>query len=206
VQDLLPSGLTAIAMAGAGWNCTSANTTCTRNNSLTSGGVYPPITVAVLIASNAPASLTNSATVAGGGEVNTANDTVNDPTSIVLVPDLSIAKTHVGNLSRGRKGIYDIEVRNVGGASTTGTVTVVDLLPAGLTAVELFGTGWNCNLTTSTCTRNDALPPGARYPAITFAVNVAANAPSPLRNRAAVVTVGDTNPLNNLATDTADLP
>ena len=36
----------------------------------------------VNVASNAPASVTNTATVSGGGETNTANDTASDPTTI----------------------------------------------------------------------------------------------------------------------------
>jgi hypothetical protein len=36
----------------------------------------------VNVASNAPSSVTNTATVAGGGEINTSNDTVTDPTNI----------------------------------------------------------------------------------------------------------------------------
>jgi uncharacterized repeat protein (TIGR01451 family) len=173
---------------------------------LAAGGSYPPITVTVAVASNAPATLTNTVEVSGGGEVNTANDRASDPTTIVQVPDLSIALSHVGTLSKGEKGaVYNIEVRNVGGAPTTGAVTVSDLLPASLTAVALSGSGWNCSLTTRLCTRNDALAPGATYPAITLTVNVAANAPTPLVNTAGVLVGGDVNLLNNVSIDTAVL-
>ena len=40
------------------------------------------ITVTVNVANNAPASVTNSVTVSGGGQTNTANDTATDPTTI----------------------------------------------------------------------------------------------------------------------------
>jgi hypothetical protein len=40
------------------------------------------LTLTVNVAANAPASVTNTATVSGGGEINTANDTANDPTTI----------------------------------------------------------------------------------------------------------------------------
>jgi hypothetical protein len=43
---------------------------------------YPAITLTVNVANNAPASVTNTATVAGGGESNTANNTANDVTTI----------------------------------------------------------------------------------------------------------------------------
>ncbi len=55
---------------------------------------YPPITLTVSVALDAPATVTNSATVAGGGETATANDNASDPTPIqaafvALVPTLS---------------------------------------------------------------------------------------------------------------------
>ena len=40
------------------------------------------LTVTVAVADNAPASVINTATVAGGGEVNTANNSDDDPTTI----------------------------------------------------------------------------------------------------------------------------
>ena len=36
----------------------------------------------VNVASNAPTSVTNTASVAGGGEINTGNDSANDPTTV----------------------------------------------------------------------------------------------------------------------------
>ncbi len=205
--DVMPGALTALSMAGAGWNCNLANLTCTRSNTLGGGGSYPAIRVIVRVASNAPASLTNIATVSGGGEVNTANNEASDPSTIVPAPDLRIVATHVGNLSKGQQGaMYNIAVSNVGGAPTTGAVTVVDVLPASLSAVALSGSGWNCTLTTRSCTRHDALAPGSSYPAIVFTVNVAANAVSPLTNTAVLSDARDANLLNNISTDTVVLP
>ena len=65
-----------------------------------------------------------------------------------------------------------------------GTVTVVDTLPAGLTATALAGTGWTCTLATLTCTRSDVLAATGVYPAITLTVTVASNAPASLTNTA----------------------
>src|SRR5436305_1634489 len=73
VVDTLPPSLTATAMSGIGWNCTVATATCTASTS----GIFTlaPITLTVNVAANAPASVTNSATVSGGGETNTSNNT-----------------------------------------------------------------------------------------------------------------------------------
>ena len=56
--------------------------TCTRNDTLAGNSSYLPITLTVNVASNAASSVTNTASVSGGGENNTANDTATDPTSI----------------------------------------------------------------------------------------------------------------------------
>src|SRR5260370_42214688 len=72
-------------------------------------------------------------------------------------------------------------VANAHGAGTTsGTVTVTDTVPAGLTLVSMSGTGWQCAATT--CPRVDPLAGGASYPPIIVTVNVAENATSPQIN------------------------
>jgi hypothetical protein len=77
-------------------------------------------------------------------------------------------------------------VSNAAGAATTnGTVTVTEAVPAGLTLISMSGTGWTCPGGT-TCTRADALAGGGSYPPITATVNVAANAPPSVTNQVSV--------------------
>ncbi|MDE2485606.1 MAG: IPTL-CTERM sorting domain-containing protein, partial [candidate division NC10 bacterium] len=155
---------------------------------------------------NAAASVTNTAVVSGGGETNTSNDSASDPTTVdpVSMPDLTITKTHVGDFTLGQTGAtYTLTVTNVGSAPTSGTVTVVDTLPTGLTATGIAGAGWTCDLNTLTCTRADALGAGSSYPVITLTVDVAANAPSTITNGASVSGGGETNTGNNAASDPA---
>ena len=77
-------------------------------------------------------------------------------------PDLTVAKTHVGNFHPGDVGdTYTITVSNVGGSATSGMVSVVDALPAGLTATNMSGSGWTLVPGTLTATRTDALAAGA---------------------------------------------
>jgi uncharacterized repeat protein (TIGR01451 family) len=90
VVDALPTGLTPTSMAGANWNCALATLTCTRSDALAAGASYPPITLTVNVANTAPASVTNIATVSGGGETNTGNDTASDVTTIVPLGVTSI--------------------------------------------------------------------------------------------------------------------
>lgn len=50
-------------------------------------------------------------------------------------------------------------------APPSGTVTVMDNLPEGVTATAASGTGWECSVSgqTATCTRSDAPAPGASF-------------------------------------------
>jgi uncharacterized repeat protein (TIGR01451 family) len=201
VTDSLPSGLTATAISGTGWSCTLGTLTCTRSDVLTASSSYPAITLTVTVATNAPSSVTNVATVAGGGETNTSNDTASNITSINLGPDLTLAKVYNGTFRQGDSAdTYTLTVTNGGGTASYGTVTVVDTLPmSGLTAIGLSGMGWSCNLGTLTCTRSDALNPSSSYPPITLTVSVAANAPTSVTNNAAVSGGGDVVLTNNSA-------
>jgi uncharacterized repeat protein (TIGR01451 family) len=189
VTEVPPSGLTPVSMSGTGWTCSAP--TCTRSDSLASTASYPDITVTVNVATNAPSSVTNEATVSGGASngTGTAFDTTQIDTGRVV---LSITKSHSGNFIQGQQGAtYTLTVSNGGNLATSGTVTVTENPPSGLTLVSMAGTGWTCPSPGNTCTRSDALAPGSSYPPITVTVNVAANAPSSVTNQASVTGGGD---------------
>ncbi len=209
VVDTLPAGLTATAMSGSGWNCVLATLTCTRSDGLSANSNYPAIALTVNVAANAASPLINSVAVSGGGQTNTANDTATDSTTILLPADLTVSKTHNGNFTRSQVGAaYQIIVFNapgVGPVFAGNTVTVVDTLPAGLTATAMSGSGWTCVLGTLTCTRSDGLSANSNYPAIALTVNVAANAASPLINSVTVSGGGKTNTANDTATDSTTI-
>ncbi len=106
--------------------------------------------------------------------------------------DLSIAASHSGNFTQGETGaIYTLIVTNIGTLASTGTVSVVNILPIGLTATAISGSGWTTNLAALTCTRSDALSAGAVYPPIFVTVTVATNAPATVTNAAVVSGGGD---------------
>src|SRR5204862_371931 len=183
-------------------SCVLRTLTCTPNYPFTTLFRYPVITVTVDVANNAAASVTNTANVSGGGQTNTANDSATDPTTVNQLPDLTIAKSHSGNFTQGQVGAtYSITVTNSGLANSSGTVTVTDTLPAGLTATAMGGSGWTCVLGTLTCTRNDGLAAGSSYPAITLTVDVALTAPNNVTNSVTVPGGGETDGSNNNAID-----
>jgi uncharacterized repeat protein (TIGR01451 family) len=89
VVDTLPNvanTLVPTALSGTGWTCTLGTLTCTRSDALAPGGSYPSITLTVDVPANIAESFTNTATVSGGGETNTGNDTASDPTTIENPP------------------------------------------------------------------------------------------------------------------------
>jgi Domain of unknown function DUF11 len=99
VIDELPAGLVPTTSSGTGWTCpiSGQGLSCTRSDSLAPGQSYPAITLTVSVQPNAPASVTNTATVFGGGEANPSNNTAPDPTTITAGPNLTITKSHTGN-------------------------------------------------------------------------------------------------------------
>jgi uncharacterized repeat protein (TIGR01451 family) len=201
VTDTLPTGLGFISGVGSGWSCSAVGqvVSCTNAGPLAaSASSTITLTVSVNIAGN----LTNTVTVTTAGDTNAANDTATDPTTInaSAEPDLSISKSHSGNFTLGLNGTYTLTVTNVGAASTTGTITVTDTLPVGLTYVSASGTGWTCSPVnqTVTCTNASVLAPSSSsIITLTVAANVAGN----VTNTATVSVSGDNNASNDTATD-----
>lgn len=185
VTEAVPSGMTLVSMAGTGWTCPAGSPTCSRTSALGAGSSYPPITVIVDVAADASSPQVNQVTVSGG---NSAPASASDSTTIISPPTLSISKTHTGNFAQGQQNaIYTVKVSNAAGVgSTTGTVTVTEAVPSGMTLVSMVGTGWTCLSGGTTCSRASALSAGASYPPITVTVNVAADASSPQVNQVSV--------------------
>jgi len=193
LTEAIPAGLTLLSMAGAGWGC--AGNICSRGDPLGAGASYPPVTVTVNVAAEAPPQVIAAATVSGGGSPGASAE---DPTFVGATgAALGIVSTHTGNFTQGQtNATYTLTVSNLAGAPTSGTVTVTENLPTGLTLVSMAGTAWTCGA--GSCTRSDGLVPGAQYPTITVTVSVASNAPLLVTNR---VSVSGGNSAGDSATD-----
>ncbi len=119
-----------------------------------------------------------------------------DPTT-VLSPDLTVTKSHTpSSFVQGGVGNYRIRVYNDtvnATASTTGTITVTDTLPVGLSvpagAVTLTagGTVWSCTASGQviTCSYTKPIPVGSGS-IFRFNVNVASPAPASVTNNVTV--------------------
>ena len=143
--------------------------------------------------------LENTATVAGGGEVDTANDEAVDSASPEPAADLAIAKTGEPDEPRpGEEVTYVLQVSDNGPAAATGVV-VDDPPPAGLTVLAADVDQGACD-TTVHCALGTLIP--GQMVRVTVHATVADAAPAgPLTNAATVAgEQRDPHPDNNRAT------
>ncbi|MFN7937796.1 MAG: S-layer homology domain-containing protein [Bryobacteraceae bacterium] len=133
VTDTLPAGLTATAMGGSNWACSVAGLTCVGSIPLAPGGVYPPIFLTVNVSTGPPATVTNTVTVSGGGELNTSNNSASDVTVIeAAIHAVTISSNPPGLLIQvDGQTVQSPAVRNwtVGSSHTVGGVLVQGIEP-----------------------------------------------------------------------------
>src|SRR5215472_7738902 len=121
-------------------------------------------------------------------------------------PLLAVAAVTKGNFSSGQQGAtYNITVTNNGTAATSGTVTITDP-PTGFTVTTIAGAGWTCTLSSTSCTRSDALAPGQSYPPITVTGNVTATNGSSVSIALSASGGGTSSPANASPTVTVVAP
>jgi uncharacterized repeat protein (TIGR01451 family) len=209
VTDNMPTGLTYVSGTGTTWTCNSAPATtmsCSSSTAFVAGGPAQTITLTVNVASSAPSSISNTASVsAPPGDSNTANNTSTDTVTVNGIVDLAITKSHAANFQVGVNGVYTLSVQNVGSQASSGTTTVTDTLPNGLVPLSANGTGWNCTIAGQNvnCSRSTAIS-GGQTTSITLTVQVTAAAGSatqPLLNTATLANASDSNGANNISTD-----
>jgi uncharacterized repeat protein (TIGR01451 family) len=169
VVDNLPSSLTAAAFVGTGWTCTLTSLTCTRIDALGIGASYPPLTLTVNVSGIAPASVTNTAIVSGGGEIITSNDSASDVTTVdVVPPDFSIAITPAtSTVKAGMQADYTI------------TLTPLNNVPVS-SPIQLSVTGVPAN--TSSVFRPAAVTPGSNAATSTFLISTTSADPFLVEN------------------------
>ncbi|MBK9927297.1 MAG: sortase [Anaerolineales bacterium] len=237
VVDVLPSGMSvadgSLTLTGANnadWSCSSASdvVTCTSSIAIAATG-DSVFAFTVNVDSAASGSQVNRAKVGGGGDptnssaptsttVNncTADDTPEgcalDTDTVQVAPDLSLAKTDsLTTVSAGGTTTYSLTVSNTGSANTSGTITIVDVLPAGMSVADgsltLTGTNnadWSCSSTSDviTCTSSIAIV-SASDSVFAFTVDVDAAASGSQVNRAKVGGGGD--PTNSSAPTATDV-
>jgi hypothetical protein len=156
VTDTLPAGLTATGISGTGWICALGSLSCTRSDVLAAGSSYPAITLTVNVGSNATASVTNTATVSGGGESNTANDNATDATTIgALIPAATATTLTISpsaSVNAGTTITMTAAVFHGASAVFPGVVTFCDANAPQCTGTAILGTAQLTNSGSATAT------------------------------------------------------
>ena len=222
VVDTMPAGLAPVSAEAPGWTCqiTGQTVSCLLDGAsellplTVPGGSEQVIHVVATVTKTAYPAVVNTATVSSATpDPDPTNATADDHVVVPAQSDLSLTKTLVGKLTVGATGIYRLTVTNHGPTSLPTAATVVDKLPASLTAVSAKGvavTGGpsaattSCRLgTTVTCSIPGPLPVGGTA-VIELVVQVGPAAYPAVTNTASVTsTTPDTNAENNFATITA---
>jgi uncharacterized repeat protein (TIGR01451 family) len=146
VTDTLPAGLTYVSGVGAGWSCSAVGqtVTCTHPPGLPPGASLPDLTLTVAVGPTAAPAVINSASVSSASyDLNGANNTVADATTVnPLFPTLVVAKSSqafsdpINNTTNPKRipgGVteYSITVRNQGpGWVDASTLVITDPVPA----------------------------------------------------------------------------
>lgn len=154
-------------------------------------------------ASNPTATSSRIATIdLTGANTVSANNNFGEQAS---APDLALAKTHSPvQFSSGNANFYTLTVSNVGNLPTSGTVTVVDNLPAGMSLFSSSGGGWSCTGTTIVTCTSSAVIAAAASSAIALRVALVSGLVGQLLTNNAVVSGGGEPPGfsgNNTASD-----
>ncbi|HMU27219.1 MAG TPA: isopeptide-forming domain-containing fimbrial protein [Solirubrobacterales bacterium] len=171
------------------------------------GPTVNPVPQGTVLTNTATASFNSRAT----GTPLTATSTAT--ATVTATPNLKITKVRTGAaFTAGGNSAYTLTVNNHGDAPTSGTVSVTDPIPSGLTVTAISAPGWTCNsvpASSLSCSRSDALAAGASYPNIVLTVAIDSGVSGEVENTSTVSGGGDsdlsdntsssTNPVSNVA-------
>ena len=203
MTDTLPANaFSAVTSAtGPGWTCTTVvlTVTCTRSDALGATESWPPITVNATVGLAPPATVVNTATVTGGGDVDPSNNSATDAAGATAQADLALTKVSDVTTSPARKDVtFTVEVTNRG-PSAASAVQVTDTLAPNFQASDVSSTNGTC--TAAVFCQLGSLAPG-EVATITIVARVQDGAAdSTATNTATVQQTGSVDPVpaNNSA-------
>ena len=207
LTDVVDPEVTMTSISGPGWTCDTSNDptdVCTQTGGpggtpavLQPGQSYAPLTLTVQVPalagfatqdSTAGLHATNGVSVTGGAP-SLPRAVIAPETPVAGRPNLTADNALASAFRQGDPAAgYQITVLNQGGADTDGSPIVATVsVPAGETAVALYGSGWRCGLATTTCTRSGVLrAQNGEAPPITLIVSVSPDAPAQVTQRVTV--------------------
>ncbi|GAB2463983.1 hypothetical protein GCM10027082_14470 [Comamonas humi] len=211
VSDVLPAGLNynaAGSSCAAGWGTIAYNSgtrtaTCTRTTPLAVNAA-PALAMTLAATVQAPGgSIADGTPYLNSASISSATadpDSSNNSVTASAMPTfVTITKTaNQPTYTTGTTGSYTLTVTKVGTSAALGTITVADVLPAGVSlsgspAIS-GGAGWTCSDSTLSCTRTDGGDSAQAYPPIT--VNVSFDSVGTPQNLATVTAVQNPGTIN----------
>jgi len=182
--------------------CTPSGGTVTCN--LGSLSANQSVNVSLILNANVVNTIANSASVtATEFDPNTANNNVGPAfTTVSPAADLSITNTASGNpVNAGSPLSFSITAFNAGPDATSGTVTITNTFPSGVTSFTFAGAGWSCGSLSggaATCTNATTIAPSGSAPALTLSMTAPTSGPA-VDTASVTSGTGDPNNGNNTA-------
>ena len=218
VVHTLPAGMTYTGFEGTDWNCDAVDQVVTCTYTAYLAAAYDP--ALLNITADVSSAVPFGTTLVGNTAITTSptadplatNNTVADPASILTSADLMLSSSISDPVVAGGTITYTLSVFNSGPsdvpAGTVNPITVVNILPVGVTYTGFHGDGWECSTEgqTVTCHYTSYLAANTD-PAlldITGTVDPAAPAGTVTINTASITASPTVDP--NLANDTAIAP
>ncbi|HEX5590081.1 MAG TPA: hypothetical protein VFX65_07315, partial [Candidatus Limnocylindrales bacterium] len=190
------------------WTCaaTADGLACTTPGPIDADSMLL-LEVPLTAASDAPFLVDVTALVSGPVDPDSSNDSYTAELFVERAINLAISQAAPNFILVGESDQIEIDVFNVGGLATSGTITVTDTLPTRLPPSAASGTGWTCGIAGRlvTCTTNASLDPGAIAPTITIDVSATAGAAVTVQNTATVQIAGDGYAPDDSASEIIDL-
>lgn len=150
ITDDLPVGISYEGFSGAGWTCGAIGqqVVCIYSGLPVPVGGTSAVTIDVSVGVAAEGGVINEARVdTPTEETDTTNNTDDDPTGVDPSADLSVAKTHEGEVVVDQVFEWVLAVENLGPSTSPGPIVVTDTVPDGFTIDDVSGDGWSCAVT-----------------------------------------------------------
>ncbi|MEA2238687.1 MAG: hypothetical protein QOC81_3411 [Thermoanaerobaculia bacterium] len=168
------------------------------------------VNVSLILNASSLVTIANGASVtATEFDPNTSNNnTGNAFTAVLPAADLTISNTASGNpVNAGSPLSFVLSVSNNGPDATSGTITVSNTVPAGVTSATGSGTGWTCGAQSGsviTCTSNTSIPSSGSAQPLTISMTAPATGPA-VDSASVSALTSDPNSGNNSASQTVTI-
>lgn len=203
LTDLLPAEVSFDSGSSTQGSVSESGGTVTAAIGTLASGASATVTLTTTVADSAIGLINNSVSVtATETELNSANNSDAEPTTVTPVVDVAISKSDdVDPVDAGGTLVYTLSVSNAGPSTATG-VTITDSLPADVSFVSATTTQGSVSESGGVVTVNLGTLANAGSAMVTVTVTAADDAVGTVTNTATVSTnEADTNTANNTTSE-----